>query len=509
MSAPNAAPSKTLGFTTLFLIEMWERFGYYGMTAIVVAFIAEQLGQGETSANLTFGAFTGIAYAIPAIGGWIGDKVLGSRRTALIGAVILVIGYAMLAIPNPALLFVALAVCAIGGGLFKANPANLISKLYEGESDKIDSAFTMYYMAVNLGAALSQLAAPLIADKGEWWVPKAAGLFGISVTHEMAVAIGWHAAFAICAMGMALGLCNYFFMRRQLAHVGSEPDFKPIDFRKLAIVLGGSILSIAVVAAIIENRDYARDLAITASLVMLVIFGVMIYKGSSGERKGLIAVAILTAQTMLFFIFYQQMSTSLTFYAIHNVNLDLYGFQVPGTMVQWFNPFWIFALSPPLAWLYNHLSKGRGDFHIATKFALGFAILSLGFFIYGLSGRFAVDGKISLAWMLWGYGLQSLGELLISGLGLAMVARYVGPKLRGFIMGVWFLATGISQYLGGFVANYASVPQGVTDPVQSLPLYTHLFNDLGIVALVGTLLAAIAVPYMKWLSATGGEATSH
>jgi POT family proton-dependent oligopeptide transporter len=341
-------------------------------------------------------------------------------------------------------------------------------------------------MAVNLGAALSQLATPLVAQY-----------------------YGWHLAFAICSAGMAVGIINYFIMRRHLAHVGSEPDFKPLDVKKFAMVLAGAAASVAVVAAIIANREYARDLAVVAFFIMFVIFGVMIKKGGTGERKGLIAVAILTAQTMLFFIFYQQMSTSLTFYALHNVNLDLYGFQVPATMVQWFNPFWIFVLSPPLAWFYHKLSQGRGDFHIATKFAAGFAILALGFFIYGVSTFFAKDGIVGLSWMFWGYCLQSLGELLISGLGLAMVARYVGPKLRGFIMGTWFLATGISQYLGGFVANYASVPKGVTDPVQSLPLYAHLFNNLGIVALVGTVLAIIAVPYMKWLSATGGEAVSH
>jgi POT family proton-dependent oligopeptide transporter len=212
---------------------------------------------------------------------------------------------------------------------------------------------------------------------------------------------------------------------------------------------------------------------------------------------------------MLFFIYYQQMSTSLTLFALRNVDLDFYGYAVPAGQVQALNPIWIFVLSPPLAWFYNHLSKGRGDFHIATKFAMGFVILSLGFFIYGFSGAFAVAGKISMWWMILGYGLQSLGELLISGLGLAMVSRYVGPKLRGFVMGTWFLATGISQYLGGFVANYASVPQDVTDPVQSLPLYTHLFTNLGLVALIGTVLAIIAIPLMKWLSATGGEAVNH
>ena len=486
MHAKTGTASKTIGFVSLFLIEMWERFGYYGMTQIVVLFMVQQLGYTDDNANLTFSAFTGIAYAIPALGGWIGDRVLGSKRTAVLGAMILVIGYGMLAIPDSRLLFIALAVAAIGGGLFKANPANLISKLYEGESAKIDSAFTMYYMAVNLGAALSQFFTPIIA-----------------------VVWGWHAGFAFCSAGMALGLGNYFFMRKHLAHVGSEPDFKPVDKKKLAIVIVGAALSILVVAAIIENKQYARDLAWTAFFGMFIIFGVMIYKGSPGERKGLVAVAILTAQTMLFFIFYQQMSTSLTLYSLRNVNLDLYGLHVPPAMVQWFNPLWIFLLSPILAWLYTHLNRDGRDFHISTKFAAGFLILAAGFFVYGISGHFAVDSKVSLAWMFWGFCLQSLGELLISGLGLAMVARYVGPKLRGFIMGVWFLATGISQYLGGFVANYAAVPQGVADPAQSLPLYTHLFNNLGLVALGGTALAILAIPLMKWLSATGGEATSH
>lgn len=486
MSAPTATPSKTLGFVTLFFVEMWERFGYYGMTQIVVLYMVQQLGYTDANSYLTFSAFTGIAYAIPAIGGWIGDRVLGSKRTTVMGAVILVIGYSMLAIPDPRLLFLALAVCAIGGGLFKSNPANLISKLYEGEPAKLDSAFTLYYMAVNLGAFLSQFFAPIIQV---FW--------------------GWHAAFGFCAAGLVVGLINYFLMRRHLAHVGSEPDFKPLDRKKFAMVLGGAALSVAVVAAIIEDKQYARDLAWTALIAMIVIFAMMIARANPRERKGLIAVITLTAQTMLFFIFYQQMSTSLTLYSLRNVDLNLYGLHVPPAMVQWFNPMWIFLLSPLLAWLYNHLSKGRGDFHVATKFAVGFAILSLGFFIYGMSGTFAVDGKVGLSWMFWGFCLQSLGELLISALGLAMVARYVGPKLRGFIIGTWFLATGISQYLGGFVANYASVPQNVTDPVQSLPLYTHLFNMLGFVALGGTVLAALAVPYMKWLSATGGEATQH
>ena len=171
----------------------------------------------------------------------------------------------------------------------------------------------------------------------------------------------------------------------------------------------------------------------------------------------------------------------------------------PAGQVQALNPIWIFILSPPLAWLYHRLGRKGDDFHISTKFAMGFAILSLGFFLYGLSGRFAADGKVSFVWMVAGYGFQSLGELLISGLGLAVVARYVAPSLRGFLMGVYFLSTGISQYLGSFVATYASVPEGVTSPAQSLPLYTGLFMKLGLVAVAGTVVAAALVPVMKRL----------
>jgi proton-dependent oligopeptide transporter, POT family len=479
--AKTAERSKTLGFVTVFLIEMWERFGYYGMTAVVVLFMVQRLSYRDDRANLTFGAFTALAYAIPAAGGYIGDKLLGSRRTLVVGALVLACGYALLAVPDrPALLFPALALVAVGGGVFKANPANLVSRLYEGDSAKIDSAFTMYYMAVNVGATASQIATPLIA-----------------------IAVGWHVAFAVCAAGLVLGLLNYFFMRRFLAHVGSQPDFEPLDTRRLVLVLVGIGIGTVCVAFIIQNRDVARAIVALAFVVLVVIFGLMMKRGSDRERKGLWAVIILTAEAMLFFIFYQQMSTSLTLFSLRNVNLNLFGYHVPAGQVQALNPIWIFILSPPLAWLYSRLGKKGSDFHISTKFAMGFAVLSLGFFLYGISGRFAENGRVSFFWMVAGYCFQSLGELLISGLGLAMVARYVSPSLRGFLMGVYFLSVGLSQYLGSFVATYASVPQSVTSALQTLPLYTNLFIKLGFVAVIGTIVAAALVPLMKRLPEAG------
>ncbi len=479
-AAAGTTPTKKrrIAFTTLFLVEMWERFGYYGMTAVVLLYMVQKLGYTDERANLTFGAFAALVYAAPAIGGWIGDRVLGSRRMTVLGALVLTLGYALLALPDGPL-FVALGVVAVGNGLFKANPANLVSKVYEGEPSKIDSAFTLYYMAVNVGATFSQILTPLIAI----WA-------------------GWHAAFAVCAGGMLLAVVNYFLMRRHLAHVGSPPDFAPLDLRKLGLVLAGAVAAVAFVTVVVQDLGLARIVIWVAGLGILGIFGILVARGTAQERKGLVAVFLLTAQGVLFFIFYQQMSTSLTLFALRNVDLRFFfGYEIPPGQLQALNPIWIFILGPFVAWGYDRLARGRGDFSIATKFAMGFAVLAAGFFLFGVSGRFAHDGRVSVWWMIWGYGLYSLGELFISGLGLAMVARYVGPKMRGFVMGLWFLASGISQYLGSYVANFASVPENVTDPLETLPLYVNLFLGLGMVATVGTLVAIAMLPLMRRLSA--------
>jgi proton-dependent oligopeptide transporter, POT family len=482
--SPRAAPSRKRAFAALFLVEMWERFGYYGMTAVVLLYMVQRLGYTDERANLTFGAFTALVYATPSVGGWLGDRVLGTRRMTVLGALVLAAGYLLLALPQ-APLFAALGVVAVGNGLFKANPANLVSKVYEGEPARIDSAFTLYYMSVNVGATFSQVLTPLIA----LWV-------------------GWHAAFAVCAVGLLLGLVNYRVMGRHLAHVGSPPDFAPLDRRKLALVLAGCAAAVGFVMVVVQNLSLARAVVWAAGAGMLAIFGILIARGDAAERRGLTAVFLLTAQGILYFIFYQQMSTSLTLFALRNVDLRfLFGYQIPPAQLQALNPIWIFLLGPAIAWVYERQARRGGDLSVAVKFALGFAVLAVGFFTYGLSGHFAQGGRVSVWWMVGGYGLVSLGELLISGLGLAMVARYVGPKLRGFTMGLWFLAGGISQYLGSYVANYASVPEQMTDPLLTLPLYTRLFNGLGVVAAAGTLLAVAMLPLMRRLSAPAPGAT--
>jgi POT family proton-dependent oligopeptide transporter len=495
----NTAPaSQTRSFTTIFLIEMWERFGFYGMQALIVYYMVQKLGFPDERATLVWGAAAALIYVAPAIGGWIGDKVLGTRRTMLLGAVVLSAGYALMVVPGQSVwfLFMALGVIVVGNGLFKANAGNMVRKIYEGDDSRIDSAFTIYYMAVNLGAMISQLLTPWLKDYVN-------ALYGGG--------LGWHAAFAVCAFGLLLGLANWALMRHTLDHVGSEPDELPLNWGKLALVLAGGVAAVFASAYILQHQGVARAFVYVAGLAVIGIFAYLIGTSQRNERAGLIAALVLTVQTVFYFIFYQQMSTSLALFALRNVDPSFFVFGVhlwdwSPAQFQAFNPIWIFILSPILAWAYTHLGKAGKDPSIAAKFSMGFVLVAAGFFIYGASEIFAdSQGKVSSWLMVWGYGAISLGELLVSALGLAMVARYVPARMSGFMMGAWFVASGVSQYLGGLVATFASVPRNITDPLESLPIYTSLFNKLGIAALVCTAIAIAVLPLMKRLSATHSE----
>jgi len=495
MNTNPAIASQTRSFTTIFLIEMWERFGYYGMQALIVYYMVQQLGFPDERATLVWGAAAALIYVAPAIGGWVGDKILGTRRTMLLGAVILAAGYALMVVPGQSVwfLFCALGVIVVGNGLFKANAGNLVRKIYEGDDSKIDSAFTIYYMAVNLGAMISQLLTPWLKDY---------------VNAHYDNGLGWHIAFAVCAVGLLLGLANYALMRRAMAHIGSEPDQQPLHWGKLGAVLAAGVVAVFASAYILQHQAVARAFVYIAGVVVMGIFAYLISIGQRSERAGLIAALVLTVQTVFYFIFYQQMSTSLSLFALRNVDwaFNVFGVHLwdwSPAQFQAFNPIWIFILSPILAWAYTRAGKAGKDISIAAKFVLGFVLVAAGFFIYGASGLLADShGKVSSWLMVWGYGAISLGELLVSGLGLAMVARYVPARMGGFMMGAYFVASGVSQYLGGVVATYASVPHDITDPLESLPIYTHLFNKLGIAALACTVIAIAVLPLMKRLSLT-------
>ncbi|MGC1550930.1 MAG: oligopeptide:H+ symporter [Rhodanobacter sp.] len=482
-AAPRAG--QTRSFVTILLLELWERFGYYGMAGLLVLFMVQKFGIDDARVNLMWGAFTALAFATPAIGGWVGDKVLGAKRTMTFGAFTLALGYLLLASSGDSLhgVYIALGTIVVGNGLFKANAANIVRRIYESEDAKIDSAFTLYYMANNIAGMVSVLLMPWIKD--HW---------------------GWHVAFATSCVGMVLGLMGYFAMMRTLADAGSPPDAQPLHWDRLAMVLGGSVVSLFVVAFVMQHSDIAISGVYAGGMATLGIFGYMIANGTKSERAGLIAALILVAEALLFYIFYQQVATSLTLFALRNVdwNQTLYGqhlFTWSPAQYPALNAIWILLLSPPLAWIYHHLGKRGLDLSVAAKFAIGFAAVAVAFFIFGMSKHGAVNGKVSSWFMIAGYGVYSLGELLIAALGLAMISRYVPARMSGFMMGAFFVAAGIAEFLGSVIASSASIPEHNADPLVSLAIYTRLFNQLGLLAIGGMVLAILLLPLMRRLSA--------
>lgn len=490
-AAPRQYPRRA--FFVLFLVEIWERFGYYGMASIMVLYMVERLGWRDQRADLIWGAFSALVYATPIAGGWIGDRVLGARRTLVLGAATLGLGYLLLAIPLPVTFFAAMGVIAAGNGLFKVNPNNLVSRLYGDNRTRLDILFTIYYMSLNVGSFVSILLTPWIAGHPQWSLTLAGLRFD-----------SWHLAFGLSALGLALGLIHYGTWRRYLRPYGTAPDFQPLPWRKLGTVIGACFIAMAVLAEIIRHPQAATGMvALFAVLIAWVFAHLLRTTRERGARGRIRACLVFTILSIVWAIFNQQIYTSLTLFAYHNVQPHLLGVDVAPAQFQDLNQFWLVLLALPLAGLYQRMARTRhGDFSMAVKYTAGLYLLAIGFFLYAASGLHAPGGVASPWWLVAGYGAQSLGELLMSALGFSMVSQLVPERARGITMGAWFLGMGVGLYAGGWIAGLASVPRGVASVTRSLALYMHVFAWLGAGALVCALASTALIPRLnRWTSA--------
>lgn len=468
-------------FYLIFLIEIWERFGFYGVQALLVLFMVQQLGFSDTHANLLFTAFGALVFLLPCVGGYVGDRWLGTKRMILLGAFVLAIGYLLLSInlfQAPDLLPLPLAIIAVGVGLFKANPSSLLSKVYEGTRYNLDSGFTLYYMAVNIGAFFSMNLAPILSKY-----------------------FGWNAAFLICFIGLALAIINFMLMRRSVKAYGSPPDHKPLRLDHLLYVITFSVALITACYFLLLYYHLAALLLLIGSAGFLLAYFWLTGRATPEERKGMFLFIILFSLAIVFFVLYFQAPTSLTLFALRNVQHSILGIPIEPGQFQMLNPFWILAMSPVLAAIYQALSNRKNDLSMPSKFSLGTLLAGLGFLVLPLGGLFAHAGEVSGMWLVLSYWLQSTGELLVSGLGLSVAARYIPQRFMGFTMGLWFLSASIGGIIAGKVASIASIPHDISNnPMMSLPIYNHLFINIGMVTVTISLGMFALVPVLKKLA---------
>lgn len=467
-------------FNVLFFVEFWERFGYYGLQAVLAGFFVKSLGMEDAESFVVFGAFSAMVYGYVSLGGYLGDKILGTQRTIILGAMILMLGYFCMALAgaDKNLVFLALGMIACGNGIFKANPSSLLSKLYKDAEQELDSAFTLYYMAVNVGSFISMLLVPIIGVH-----------YGLSL------------GFIICAMGLVLSIGGFLSFRYLMKGVDSPAGEKSLSYSKLLLVVLATLVMIVFSSWMLSHLSVAHWLLFAIVVLVYGTFIKMMLQAKGAQRKKMLAAMILIVEAIVFFTLYQQMPTSLNFFAIKNVEHSLMGVAIPDAQVfQTLNPFWIMLASPILALLYSYFGNRGRDLSMPAKFAVGMGLTAASFLVVGFSANFAnSEGIVSAWWLVASYFLSSVGELLISGLGLSMISKLVPQKLVGFLMGAWLLTTAISAVIGGWVATLTTVSKDVSDPLQTLPVYSQVFTDIGMVTMGVTLLMIITVPLLNRL----------
>ncbi|MCR3755140.1 MAG: dipeptide/tripeptide:H(+) symporter DtpA [Candidatus Westeberhardia cardiocondylae] len=458
-------------FYLIFSIEIWERFGYYGLQGIFTIYLVKMLGLSESASITLFSSFSALSCGFVAIGGWLGDKILGTKRVITLGLIVLIFGYSMIAFSEHrmSIVYLGMSTIAIGSGLFKANPSALLSTCYKKEDPRLDSAFTMYYMAINIGSFISMLLTPWIA-----------------VHH------GWSVAFSTSIVGMIITLLNFILFKNIIQKFGSKPDFTSLKWNFLFIVIIGIILLIPLSSWLLYNPNITRA---TLLITTIIVFIILFYETTQLygiRKKKMLAAIIMMLEAIIFFILYSQMPTSLNFFAIHNVEKYIFGIQFEPEQYQALNPFWIIITSPLLTIIYNKI----GDkFSIPFKFAVGMAFCSISFLILSLGIQLTDESSIvSIYWLIFSYALQSIGELMISGLGLAMIAKLVPKRLMGFIMGSWFLTTATSAIIAGFIANLSAIPNSLNDPKKSIILYNQVFIKIGIFSGIISILMLFFAP---------------
>ncbi|HWM37788.1 MAG TPA: oligopeptide:H+ symporter [Streptomyces sp.] len=434
---PPAAGSRTFfghprGLATLFMTEMWERFSFYGMRALLVLYLTAAvtdggMGMATATAVALYSVYNATVYLMSMPGGWLGDRVWGPRKTVSISAFVIMIGHALLATGVDALFFGGLVFIGVGSGLLKANISTMVGHLYQGPDDpRRDGGFTVFYMGINIGA----FAAPLLIG---WAGQK----------------VSWHLGFGLAAVGMALGLIQFLIGTRHLpARSSTVPYPLTTEERNKAIrntVLGAAVLGVFYTVVVLANAftiDWVLWPVSIAGLVLPTFYFVKMRRDrevTADEKKKLTGYIWFFVAAAIFWMIFDQSGSTLTLFAEKSTSTDLLGITFPTSWFQSVNPLWVMTLAPVLAALWVKL--GSRNPATTTKFSMGLIGIGVSFGVMMLAMAAASGGsKVSPLWLIVVYLIQTVAELCLSPVGLSVTTKLAPAKYASQLMGVWFLA---------------------------------------------------------------------
>lgn len=442
------------GLATLFFTEMWERFSYYGMRALLILFMVDAQNGGfgfdAQKAGAVYGLYVFGVYALALPGGWIADNIWGARKSVLVGGVLIALGHYCLALTLQPTFFIGLSLIVLGTGLLKPNVSAVVGDLYPGKDAMRDAGFSIFYMGINVGG----LFGPLVCS----WLGE---------PREGAAWVNWHYGFAAAGVGMTFAIIQYVAGRKHLAGAGELKEdagqkervslAKKKFFKGVAVVAGAAVL-IAVLTLTrllpISLIGFARTTGVIVFLLSLFYFAYLIafVCRDHVERRRVGLLAILFLGAALFWSGFEQAGSSMNLFAHDYTNRTLFGTQIPAGVLQSVNPLFIILLAPVFGMLWVKL--GQKNPSIPVKFGLGLVFLGVGFLVLAWGSTYVAQGKVGMQWLVATYFLHTVGELCLSPVGLSSVTKLSPDRLVSQMMGTWFMGAALGNLIAGLVAGF-------------------------------------------------------
>ncbi len=488
------------GLFYLFFAELWERFSFYGMRALLMLYMTKEifaaLATKDIAAAAVYASYGSLVYASTVIGGRISDQILGMRSSIFLGGILMALGHFVLAVENEIAFFLALAFIIVGNGFFKPNISTFVGSLYKDGDRRKDSGFTIFYMGINIGGFV----APLLCG----W---------------LAVKYGWHYGFGLAGLGMMAGLI--FFWRGIKRSVFGDRGLPPSDevYNKkilgipqktfipivaflaapLVAILLASYKSLGEEGSFLADKNYVNILFYIIGVAVVYYLGSIMYKAKPDERKKLFMAVLITFFMTLFWGFHELSGSVITLFADRNVNLE--GI-MNASQTNALNSLVIIVLSIPISLLWVYLSKKKLNPRTPYKFGMGLVLAGLSFYILSLSGGSAdANGMVPFAYLFIMYFILSIGELFMSPVGLSKITDLSPKRIVAFMMGIWFLSSAYAFQIVGFISKQLAIESTDVNVggLDTLQVYIDGFSLIAKYSIGAGLVVLLFSPLMKKL----------
>lgn len=432
------------GIYTLFFTEMWERMSYYGMRALLVLFMVDQMrggmGMKDEEAAAIYGLYTALVYIVALPGGWVGDRLLGAKQSVWWGGIVIAAGHLILGIENTSAFYLGLIVIALGSGLLKSNMSALVGQLYPEGGARRDAGFTLFYMGINVGALLGQI---VCSNLGEH--------------------VAWRWGFSVAAAGMVLGLIQFKLTRHHLQGIGDWKPHPGQDVKRDWLFFIVSLVVIAIITTLCLTGTLAFDpiqvaqwSSVAIISIALLFFGwaFLFARLTPIEMKRMVVIVILFVAAVIFFAGFEQAGSSFSLFAERYTDRTIGSWTLAAGMFQSLNPLFVIVLSPVIAAMWVGFAKRNAQPLLATKLSWGLLMLAAGFVVAAIAAtRALATGPVWPTWLISIYLLHTIGELFLSPVGLSAITKLSPARLTGQMMGVWFLGSSLGNLLAGLLAG--------------------------------------------------------